>query len=310
MARPDHQTHTRDIPQIMGCPARVTVVGGGAALLVLAETELRTLEGLWSRQLPTSEVSLLNLAAGNPVPLSARTRLLVRQLIQAHDATDGAFDPTRVLELVALSYGGSRHDDARITALPTPTLGGGDVRGIVIDDARACVLLPAGTALDPWGLSRGLAADLVSETLLGHGACGALVSVGGDVRVTGRSPHRHAWGVDVEDPRRPNRTLRRLAVGDGGVATSSAPPRHRTGAEGTAVHHVIDPTADAPTGQGITAATVVAGTAAWAEALATACLTLAPFDALDLLTENGVAGLLVRGDGGVIESVAWHEFAA
>lgn len=294
----------------MGCDARVTVVGGGQALLDLAESELRALEALWSRFLPSSEISLLNLAAGRPVPVSARTRLLVRQLVQAHDATDGAFDPTLVLELVALGYGSSRHDALLTTALPPSTQRRGDVEGIVIDEPNAMVRLPLGTALDPGGLGKGLAADLVTETLMGHGAQGVLLVVGGDVRVMGSAPDGRAWTIDVEDPRRPDRTMRRLTLGDGGVATSSTQSRRWTTSDGAAVHHVIDPATGDPSAHGMCAATVVAGTGAWAEALSTACLVLEPDDAMKLLTEHGVAGMLVLDDGRVIESVAWQEFAA
>jgi thiamine biosynthesis lipoprotein len=73
---------------------------------------------------------------------------------------------------------------------------------------------------------------------------------------------------------------------------------------------VIDPTTGAPSDRGITAATVVAGTGAWAEALSTACLVLDADDATTLLTEQGVAGMLVLDDGRVIETAAWQEFAA
>jgi thiamine biosynthesis lipoprotein len=294
----------------MGCAARVTVVGGSESLLDLAESELRALEALWSRFLPDSEITLLNLSAGRPVPVSARTRLLVRQLVQAHEATDGAFDPTQVLELVALGYGSSRHDPRMTTALPPTVHSRGDLTLVEIDDANAWVRLPRGTALDPGGLGKGLAADLVAEALMNHGARGALVVVGGDIRVVGAAPESWAWTMNIEDPRRPDRALRRVALGDGGVATSSTRSRRWTAGEGHDVHHVIDPTTGAPSDRGITAATVVAGTGAWAEALSTACLVLDADDATTLLTEQGVAGMLVLDDGRVIETAAWQEFAA
>lgn len=310
MARADQRAVTRDLSRVMGCDARVTVVGGGEPLLDLAESELRALELLWSRFLPASEITLLNLSAGHAVPVSARTRLLVRQLIQAYEVTGGAFDPTLVLELIALGYGSSRHDRSLVTSLPPTTQGQGDVSGIVIDEANALVHLPLGTALDAGGLGKGLAADLVAEALMQHGASGALIIVGGDVRVIGRAPAGTAWTIDVEDPHRPDRPMRRLTLSDGGVATSSTRSRTWATADGTDAHHVIDPRTHTPADHGICAATVVAGTSAWAEALSTACLVLAPNEAVSLLTEHGVAGLLVLDDGRVIESLAWQEFAA
>jgi thiamine biosynthesis lipoprotein len=310
VARADRSALTRDLTRVMGCAARVTVVGGSESLLDLAESELRALEALWSRFLPDSEITLLNMSAGRPVPVSARTRLLVRQLVQAHEATDGAFDPTQVLELVALGYGSSRHDARLTTALPPTVHSRGDLTLVEIDDANAWVRLPRGTALDPGGLGKGLAADLAAEALMNHGARGALVVVGGDIRVVGAAPESWAWTINIEDPQRPDRALRRVALGDGGVATSSTRSRRWTTDDGHDVHHVIDPTTGAPSDRGITAATVVAGTGAWAEALSTACLVLDADDATTLLTEQGVAGMLVVDDGHVIETAAWQEFAA
>jgi thiamine biosynthesis lipoprotein len=310
MAPADRAVATRDLSGLMGCSATVTVVGGGPALLDLAESELRTLETLWSRFLPDSEIGLLNLTAGRAVPVSARTRLLVRRMVEAHRATDGAFDPTLLLDLVALGYGTSRIDASRTTLLRPGTAPRGSVDGIVVDDARDLVLLPEGTAVDPGGLGKGLAADLVVETLLAHGAAGALIGIGGDLRVAGRPPRRAAWTIDVEDPHQPDRALHRLHVADGGIATSSVLTNTWTGPHGADVHHVLDPATGEPARSDLVAATVVAGTGAWAEALSTACLVLGSQRALDLLGDHGVGGLLVRRDRTVVRTPAWSEFAA
>jgi thiamine biosynthesis lipoprotein len=294
----------------MGATAQVTVVGGDAALLDLAENELRVLEGLWSRFLPDSEITQLNLTAGRAVPVSARTRLLVRQLVDAHHATDGAFDPTLVLELVALGYGASRHDQAKVTLLRAGTAPRGSVERIVIDEARDAVLLPEGTALDAGGLGRGLAADLVADVLASRGASGALVSIGGDVRVMGAAPHRGSWAVDIADPRDTTRTLHRLHLADGGVATSDVVSHAWTGPHGAPVHHVLDPRTGEPARSDVVSATVVAGSGSWAEALSTACLVMGSAAAIDLLRDHGVGALLVLADGTIRQTPSWLDFAA
>ena len=72
--------------------------------------------------------------------------------------------------------------------------------------------LPAGIRFDPGGIGKGLAADIVTEELIAAGAAGALVSVGGDVRVRGESPGGTAWDLAIDDASRDGVELLRLGL--------------------------------------------------------------------------------------------------
>jgi thiamine biosynthesis lipoprotein len=128
------------------------------------------------------------------------------------------------------------------------------------------VRLPAGVAFAPGGIGQGLAADLAVTALANAGATGALVSVGGDVRVWGRPALGTAWGLGVQDPFEPDRDVAVVELHDGGVASSSCLGR-RWHLDGVPMHHVVDPSTGAPTANGVVAATAVAGSAWWAEVL-------------------------------------------
>src|SRR5689334_5554997 len=55
--------------------------------------------------------------------------------------------------------------------------------GARVDRAARTVTVPVGLVFDPSSIAKGLAADFVSGELLTLGAAGALVSIGGAIRV-------------------------------------------------------------------------------------------------------------------------------
>jgi thiamine biosynthesis lipoprotein len=284
----------------MGCTAHVVIVGGAAALEGLARRRLQELEAKWSRFIADSEVSRLNRAGGAPCRLSVDTFELVERAAAAWAATGGAFDPTVLPAMLAAGYDRDYQelvDDGEAgAAVASP-----GCAGVRLDRRSRLVMLPSDVAIDPGGIGKGLAADVVVAGLLDAGAEGACVNVGGDVRVDGRGPEPgDTWIVAVEDPRDDTRELDRYHLSAGAVASSSTLVRTWT-RRGTPMHHVIDPTTGAPARTAAISSTVVAGEAWWAEALTKAAL-LNGVDAPRLLDRLGTPGLVVLADGQVRES--------
>jgi ApbE family len=111
--------------------------------------------------------------------------------------------------------------------------------GVVVDAAGSSVALPAGVGLDPGGIGKGCAADLVAEELRAAGAAGVSVNLGGDLRVEGRAPGGGSWVVGIEQPLRPGPAAT-VTLARGAVATSSR-VRRAWGRAGDRRHHLIDP---------------------------------------------------------------------
>jgi len=288
---------------VMGSTAEVTVVGGRARLLDLAERRLVDLDRLWSRFRPTSDVSRLNLAEGDPVPVAPETLCLLDHLVAAWRATAGAFDPTLLPALVAAGDVASRDDPEARTVLPPSAAWPGDPAGIETDHSRGVARLPAGTAVDAGGLGKGLAADLTVIELLAAGAEGALVSVGGDLRLEGCAPHG-VWSIAVEDPRNPTEPGPVLTLAAGGVATST-PSARRWLSGGVERHHLFSPATGAPTELPVASVTVAAVTAAWAEALTKVPFRHGAEEGVAILRDMDVAALVVTGDGSRSATTAW-----
>src|SRR5205823_12459012 len=80
---------------------------------------------------------------------------------------------------------------------PAPSPGCGDIDL----DPQACALrLPDGVQLDLGGIAKGHTADLVVDELMDRGASGAVISVGGDVRVTGLGRQANRGGSASNTP--------------------------------------------------------------------------------------------------------------
>ncbi|MCB1248688.1 MAG: FAD:protein FMN transferase [Acidimicrobiales bacterium] len=289
-----HELHFR----AMGTDAQIVVVGAEADLAIWASDRVAALEAAWTRFAP-SELGALAERPDVDVPVSDEVFRLVEASCTAWRATDGAFDPTVLAAVAALGYDRTFDEvvDRDSPAAPDDPTEVPGLGGVVLDPAQRTVRLPTGVAIDPGGIGKGLAADLVTDEVVARGAAGVLVNLGGDCRVAGASPDESGWTFGVEDPFAPDDDLAVLSVSDGGVATSST-RRRRWRRGGEEVHHLIDPATGRPTASGVRSATVVAGAAWWAEAEA------------KMLVVSGVAGLgrlreasaIVVGDDGSVHA--------
>lgn len=283
----------------MGSDVHLIVVGGHEALIDRAERRIHDLEQRWSRFLGTSEISRINAASGQWVTVSADTVLLIERAIEAWRLTGGGFDPTVLEAVVAAGYDRSFDElaaDRPATASP-PVWHVGLVGPTDIDLDGLAVRLPAGCGFDPGGIGKGLCADLVVTELLGAGAAGACVNMGGDVRVAGIAPGGSTWTIAIEHPHSPE-PIAMVGLAAGAVATSTT-LRRTWSVGGQRRHHLIDPSTGQPSDSDLDLATVVAGEAWTAEVLAKALVLRGSQRAFDVVDPAVAAGLTVDGGGTV-----------
>jgi FAD:protein FMN transferase len=267
---------------------------------------LRHLEARWSRFLHDSDITRLNHAAGSRVKVDPFTVRLVSTMVDAWRSTDGAFDPSILPTLIESGYRTSIDDPYRVTFLPDGRLvvGGYDsgptMGDISIDPDGSTITLPPGLVIDPGGIGKGLAADLAVRHLLGLGAAGALVSIGGDMAMAGAPPHgAGGWTVAVEHPDPALGALCTLLVGAGGVATSSTRSR-RWIHNGRERHHQIDPRRAAQSSTDLAGVTVIARAGWLAEAHATSALLTGARGVVGYLDDHELSGIAVAQDESVL----------
>ncbi len=254
--------------RVMGTTASIIVHGGCRSAEALLD-RLEELEASWSRFRPDSELCRLNASAGTVTQMSEMLYVLVEHLASARRLTGGRFDPTMHDHIVELGYDrtyrelSDKRSNSRQVSVETPTTG-----EIALFPKASAVLLPAGVHLDPGGLGKGLAGDIVSREALGSGADGVLVEIGGDIVTRGSAPDGDPWRIDI--PATDSEPDRVIEMTDGAVATSDTRARTWTSG-GTRQHHVLDPATGQPIPRDVIA-TVIAGAGWWAEALATAAI--------------------------------------
>ncbi len=278
----------------------------------MAKSSIDHHERHWSRFLPDSDISRLNHAAGSTVHIDPATMVLLQAMIDGWQATAGAFDPTLLAPLVGLGYAASWDDPETVTSLPHGALRRGDLDQLLIDRPRSAASAPRGMCLDPGGIGKGLAADLVVGYLLDAGAQGASVSIGGDLAVRGVAPQAEGWIIGVADPMIPGEgdaEAGQLMMVEGGVATSGTLRRHWRDDAGAPVHHLLDPATGRPVhhAREIVAVTVVAGTAAWAEVW-TKAVMVRGVATLEVLDGLGLGARVTYADATSSTNRAWSAF--
>ncbi len=273
----------------------------------ILEDVLADVDRSCSRFRADSDLTRVNDGHGQPVTVGTTLIDAIEVALRAARLTDGDVDPTIGNALRLLGYD---RDFATVAAT------GGSLSYRVervpgwwtvdVDHAAGTVRVPDGVQLDLGATAKALAADRAAGRIANDTACGALVSLGGDVAAAGSGPEA-GWAVLVTDdhaagPDAPGETV---AIRGGGMATSStAVRRWRRGDDD--LHHIVDPT----TGQAADAVwrtvTVVAASCVDAN-IATTATVVRGEAAIDWLAALNLSARLVRPDGTVLRIGDWPE---
>lgn len=246
----------------------------------------------------TSDLSILNAtAAGCWQPVSHAVMTLLVRARELHAVTGGGFDiaagalvrawgflrrqgavPTQESLAAALAVSGMRHVEL-------------DVEGRRVRFARP------GVEINPGAIGKGWAIDRAIDHLAAAGVENVLVH-GGQSSVRARGMQgtalagRPGWRVGLRHPMRPGRRLATFTLVDRALGTSGSGTQFFV-ERGRRFGHILDPRSGRPA-EGVISATVLAPTAADADALSTALYVLGP-DALPSIAPRGgpVAAMLV-----------------
>ena len=169
---------------------------------------------------------------------------------------------------------------------------------VVLDEEASTVYLtdPA-QRLDVGAVAKGYAAGKVAETL----PEGMVLSLGGNICVTGAKPGGSPWVVGIQDPDGSTDYAARLDITTGAVVTSGDYQRYYT-VDGVTYHHIIDPDTGYPA-RYYRAVTVVCGDSGLADALSTAVFTMDEGSGRALLARYGADAYWLCPDG----TAAWTE---
>ncbi len=266
---------------------------------------------------PTSEIGRVNLlAAEEPVEVTAALFDLLRSAMTLYEETAGAYDITSVPLWEAWGFArraGEIPSEAQLAEARSRV--GSHL--VELDAARRTVRFrKPGVRINLGSIGKGHALDVCGERLLAlgmadfliHGGQSSVLARGGQTPMPAQSGQKclshpsTPWEIGVRHPRQPGRRLgvvrlRNRALGTSGGQFQSF--RHR----GRRYGHILDPRSGWPA-EGVLSTTVVAPTAALADALSTAFYVMGPDRSLDYCRNHPEIGaVLIYPDphGGGVE---------
>jgi thiamine biosynthesis lipoprotein len=273
--------------RVLETSATFTAFGGSqCSILARAATEdeisaciaeVYAFEARLTRFRADSELSRFNASAGRRIAVSPLLAELLRAALDAYQLTDGLVNAAVLPALIAAGYDRSIEQVRRRDHAPAPSTAHREACPApalpdVLQIGRSWARLAPGCALDLGGVGKGWLADRLAERLED-----AAVNLGGDVAAQGDGPEGQGWSVGLCDGWA-------VALRSGGVATSGTEARRWAGG-----HHLIDPRTGVPADTDLAAVSVVAGTAAQAEALSKAAVLLGSAEADGWLRRRGAA---------------------
>lgn len=257
--RPPRIAEARDTRYLMGTLVSLAVVGPDAAAaraaLEAAYAEMTAQIGIFDYRTASAALARLN-AEGvllNPPP---ELVAVLRHALELGALTNGAFDVTVLPGLLAARSG-----------LASPVTA--DYRRVSVTADRIALGLP-GLQITLDAIAKGWIIDRAVAVLAAHGFSHTLVEAGGDLLAKGYNRAARAWQVGIRHPRRDG-LLATLEVTGGALATSG--DYQQAFESDYSRHHILDPrTGRSP--QSFASVSVLAPTAAEADALATALMVL------------------------------------
>ena len=289
--------------RLVAPPARLDSVALTAELDGLFDA----IEQAMSTYRPDSELSRFNAAQSTDwFPVSAELCALVAEAQAISDATGGAFDVT-VGPLVKLWGFGP---GSAIERPPEPGLIAAALPLTGFDKLQADCGQPAlrksvpGLYVDLSAIAKGYGVDRAAALLAARGVNDFMLELGGEVRVSGENAARGPWRIAIEKPVEYGRVIQAvMLLRDVAVATSGD-YRNFFEYAGRRYSHAIDPRSGYPVSHTAFSVSVLAETAARADALATALLVLGPDEGLRYADSNDLAAsfLLQDGDAFVLRS--------
>ena len=272
--------------------------GDADGLRAAIDARLRDLVRQMSHWERTSELGRFNaLPAGGWADLSPDFAAVVDLSLRVAHASKGAFDPAigRLVDLWGFGPPGPQPEPA-IAAIVAAQERGGWHR-LRRDPTGRRLRQPGGLALDLSGVAKGYTADAIADLLAERAARHCLVEIGGECVGRGMRPDGDPWWVDLEDPLDTGHPPLRLALHECAVATSGNYVRG---------DHSLDPRTGRRATNGVVSVSVVAGTAALADALATAILVAYPDNAL--IEEQDIAARIVVARGASTKEILTPRF--
>ncbi|WP_116364224.1 FAD:protein FMN transferase [Parahaliea mediterranea] len=263
------------------------------------EAELEAVNQSMSTYREDAEISVFNRhPVGQWLAVSEPFLTVLQAALAIGEQSGGAYDVT-VAPLVNLwGFGPGRGGDAVPAAEAVAALREQvGQRYLEVDPQGGRVRRTRAVSLDFSSIAKGYAVDRLASYLQAQQVADFLVEVGGEMRLSGRSPRGDAWRIAIEQPTAGARAPSvALSLSNIAVATSGD-YRNFFELDGKRYSHSIDPRTGYPVAHDLVSVTVLAADAMHADAWATALEVLGADEAMQVASQQGLAVYFIRRQG-------------
>lgn len=259
--------------QTMGTTYHVTLINPGNLhgdeLKRQLDYQLQHFNQIASTYIDDSELNTLNRASiGEWLPVSEPLFNILSLAVEVSWLTGGAFDIT-VAPLVDLWGFGPRKRQGKPSAEEIEAeMAKVGFNRLELDMLEPKLRKTAALQMDLSAIAKGYGVDAAAIWLESLGVTDYLVEIGGEMRVSGKSPRGDAWRIGVENPGADSGAMLAIELGDIAVATSGD-YRNYFEEDGVRYSHTIDPRTGSPITHRLASVTVLDASCAFADAMAT-----------------------------------------
>jgi thiamine biosynthesis lipoprotein len=238
-------------------------------------SRIREIENLMSVNIPASDVSRINAAAGiEPVRVHEDVFMVIERAVYYAQLSGGAFDPS-VGPLVSLWEIGGNNPRIPLQTEIEEILPLINWRNIELDPVtRSVFLTHLSMSLDLGAIAKGYAADETAAIIKRAGIERAIIDLGGNIVILGERKDGKLWRVGVQNPNgNRNEYIGILQITERSVVTSGVYERFFE-ERGRRYHHIFSPSSGYPAESGLLSVTIITPNSMNADALSTTVFVL------------------------------------
>lgn len=273
----------------MGTTWMVKYVGKPVIQKQVLENYLKRFNQIMSTYIDDSEISIINRAPiGQWLTISADLTEIIRLSLTISQQTQGAFDITVGK---AVNYWGFGNKKEAI-APKKQEIGYQYLR---LDDDNHRLYKEKNILIDLSAIAKGHAVDKLAKLLQNAQIDRYLIEIGGEIIARGTNKKGKLWKIAIEKPDPLQRQIMYTIELNNQAIASSGSYRNFKQQEGRIISHTINPKTSAPITHHVIASSVIADSAAHADAYATAFMVLPVASSMIISDKRRLATLIITG---------------
>ncbi|MDR2965133.1 MAG: FAD:protein FMN transferase [Treponema sp.] len=299
------QTNITRSEFVLGTNCTISLLENGNSRVVKdVFARLREIDNLMSVNLPASDISRINAAAGTEaVKVNKDVFKLIEKSLYFPEISGGSFDLTigPIINLWGFNNKPRIPLQEEIDII-LPLVNRSKL--FINSDSLTVFLKKEGMAIDLGAIAKGYAADEAAEIIINAGVKRAIIDLGGNIIVVGENKNNRPWRVGIQDPNRERGNYIGIVQipAEGlytSIVTSGVYERYFI-ENGKRYHHIFSPFTGYPIDNELLSVTIISPNSMYADALSTAVFVLGYEKGLELINSIPETGaVFVFNDGSV-----------